>query len=62
MKGLLLKDLYIAKSNILVTIVCLIVLGFGLSFLLEASALLVLAPQEVRLSEKNSFSILSFPC
>ena len=44
MKGLLLKDLYIAKSNILVTIVCLIVLGFGLSFLLEASALLVLAP------------------
>ena len=45
MKGLLLKDLYIAKSNILVTIVCLIVLGFGLSFLLEASALLVLAPR-----------------
>ena len=44
MKGLLLKDLYIAKSNILVTIVCLIVLGFGLSFLLEPSALLVLAP------------------
>ena len=44
MKGLLLKDLYIAKSNILVTIVCLIVLGFGLSVLLEASALLVLAP------------------
>ena len=44
MKGLLLKDLYIAKSNILVTIVCLIVLGFGLSALLEASALLVLAP------------------
>ena len=44
MKGLILKDLYIAKSNILVTIVCLIVLGFGLSFLLEPSALLVLAP------------------
>ena len=44
MKGLLLKDLYIAKSNILVTIVCLIVLGFGLSSFLEASALLVLAP------------------
>jgi len=43
MKGLLLKDLYIAKSNILVTIACLIVLGFGLSVLLEASALLVLA-------------------
>lgn len=44
MKGILLKDLYIAKSNILVTIVSLIVLGFGLSFLVEASALLVLAP------------------
>ena len=44
MKGALLKDLYIAKSNILVTIVSLIVLGFGLSFLLETSALLVLAP------------------
>jgi len=44
MKGVLLKDLYIAKSNILVTLVCLIVLGFGLSFLLEPSALLVLAP------------------
>ncbi len=44
MKGVLIKDLYIAKSNILVTIVSLIVLGFGLSFLLEISALLVLAP------------------
>ena len=44
MKGILLKDLYIAKSNILVTVVSLIVLGFGLSFLLETSALLVLAP------------------
>lgn len=44
MKGILLKDLYIAKSNILVTIVSLIVLGFGLSFLLETSALLILAP------------------
>lgn len=44
MKGVLLKDLYIAKSNILVTVVSLIVLGFGLSFLLETSALLVLAP------------------
>ena len=37
MKGVLLKDLYIAKSNILVTIVSLIVLGFGLSFLVETS-------------------------
>ena len=44
MKGVLLKDLYIAKSNILVTIVSLIILGFGLSFLVETSALLVLAP------------------
>ena len=40
MKGVLLKDLYIAKSNILVTVVSLVVLGFGLSFLLETSALL----------------------
>ncbi len=44
MKGVLVKDLYIAGSNVLVTIVSLIVLGFGLSFLLETSALLVLAP------------------
>ncbi len=44
MKGVLVKDLYIAGSNILVTVVSLIVLGFGLSFLLETSALLVLAP------------------
>ena len=44
MKGVLVKDLYIAKSNILVTIISLVVLGFGLSFLLETSALLVLAP------------------
>ena len=44
MKGVLVKDLYIAGSNLLVTIVSLVVLGFGLSFLLEISALLVLAP------------------
>ncbi len=44
MKGVLVKDLYIAKSNIFVTIISLVVLGFGLSFLLETSALLVLAP------------------
>ncbi len=44
MKGVLVKDFYIAKSNILVTIVSLVVLGLGLSFLLETSALLVLAP------------------
>ena len=44
MKGVLVKDLYIARSNILVTIVSLVVLGFGLSFLLEPSALRFLAP------------------
>lgn len=44
MKGIFVKDLYIAKSNILVTVVSLVVLGLGLSFLLETSALLVLAP------------------
>ena len=44
MKGVLVKDLYIARSNIFVTIVSLVVLGFGLAFLLETSALLVLAP------------------
>ena len=53
MKGLLLKDLYMAKSNILVTIVSLIVLGFGLSVLLEASALLVLAPHVPRQQSYN---------
>lgn len=44
MRGLLIKDLYIARSNILVTIVSLIALGFGLSFLLEPSTLLIVAP------------------
>ena len=44
MRGLLIKDLYIARSNILVTIVSLIALGFGLSFLLEPSMLLIVAP------------------
>ncbi|MCI8636111.1 MAG: ABC-2 transporter permease [Eubacterium sp.] len=44
MKGVLVKDLYIARSNVLVTIVSLIVLGFGISFLMETGALLVLAP------------------
>lgn len=44
MRGLLLKDFYIARNNVLVTAVCLIVIGFGLSFLMESSALLVLAP------------------
>lgn len=31
MKGIFVKDLYIAKSNILVTVVSLVVLGLGLS-------------------------------
>ena len=44
MKGVLLKDFYIAKSNVLVTIVSLIVLGIGLSILAEPSTLLILAP------------------
>ena len=44
MKGILLKDLYIARNNIFVTVVSMLVLGCGLSFLLETSALLVLAP------------------
>ena len=44
MKGVLLKDFYIAKSNVLAIIVSLIVLGFGLSILGEPSALLILAP------------------
>lgn len=44
MKGLLLKDYYIAKSNLFITAVSLIVIGFGLSFLMESSAILVLSP------------------
>ena len=44
MKGVLLKDLYIAGSNVVVTVIMLTVLGFGLSFLMEPSAILILAP------------------
>ena len=44
MKGILLKDLYIAKSDIIVTLTALFVLAFGLSFLLDASSILMLAP------------------
>lgn len=44
MKGLLLKDCYIAKSNIIITAISLIVIGFGISFLMESSSLLVLSP------------------
>lgn len=41
---ILLKDLYIAKSGIIVTLTALFVLAFGLSFLLDASSILMLAP------------------
>jgi len=44
MKGLLLKDCYIAKSNIIITFISLIVIGFGISFLMESSSLLILSP------------------
>ena len=44
MKGVLLKDLYIAKSSIIITLTCLLVLTFGLSFLLDVSSVLLLAP------------------
>ena len=44
MKGVLLKDLYIAGSNVVVTVIMLAVLGFGLSFFMEPSAILILAP------------------
>jgi hypothetical protein len=44
MKGLLLKDWYIAKNNIIITAVSLLVIGFGISFLMESSSLLVLSP------------------
>lgn len=44
MRGVLLKDLYIAKSGIILTLTSLFVLTFGLSFLLDVSAILMLAP------------------
>lgn len=44
MKGLLLKDFYIAKSNMLLMTIGLMVIGFGLSFLMDSSAVLILAP------------------
>ena len=44
MKGILLKDLYVAKSGIVVTLTSLFVLAFGFSFLLDASSILMLAP------------------
>ena len=69
MEGVLLKDLYIAKSNVLVTVVSLVVLGFGLLFFLETSAWLVLAPvsRGQIIGEKFVFYIrlaggISLPC
>lgn len=44
MKGILMKDLYIAKSNIFVAVLSLIAIGLGLSALLEPSAMLTLGP------------------
>lgn len=44
MKGVFLKDLYVTKSNLLVVVGSLVVLGFGVSFLFEPGAILVLAP------------------
>ncbi len=44
MRGLLLKDFYIAKSNIIILGISLIVIGLGLSFLMESSSILVLSP------------------
>ncbi len=61
MKGVLVKDLYIARSNILVTIVSLVVLGFGLSFLLETSALLVLAPVAATTAAFISITVTRLP-
>ena len=56
MKGILMKDLYIARSNILVTIVSLVVLGFGLSFLLETRAALGLVSQgQLFMLDKGGF-------
>lgn len=44
MNGLFIKDLYIARSSIFITLVTVVVLGFGIAFLLEPSALLIVAP------------------
>lgn len=39
MKGVLLKDLYIAKSGIIITLTSLFVLTFGLSFFQDCACL-----------------------
>lgn len=56
MKGVLLKDLYIAKSGIVITLVCLFVLAFGFSFLLDVSSVLMLAPAISTIAIYNSIT------
>lgn len=56
MKGVLLKDLYIAKSGIVIALVCLFVLAFGFSFLLDVSSVLMLAPAISTIAIYNSIT------
>ena len=56
MKGVLLKDLYIAKSGIAIALVCLFVLAFGFSFLLDVSSVLMLAPAISTIAVYNSIT------
>ena len=56
MKGVLLKDLYIAKSGIVIALVCLFVLAFGFSFLLNVSSVLMLAPAISTIAVYNSIT------
>ena len=56
MKGVLLKDLYIAKSGIVIALVCLCVLAFGFSFLLDVSSVLMLAPAISTIAVYNSIT------
>ena len=56
MKGVLLKDLYIARSGIVIALVCLFVLAFGFSFLLDVSSVLMLAPAISTIAVYNSIT------
>ena len=56
MEGVLLKDLYIAKSGIVIALVCLFVLAFGFSFLLDVSSVLMLAPAISTIAVYNSIT------
>lgn len=56
MKGVLLKDLYIAKSGIVIALVCLFVLAFSFSFLLDVSSVLMLAPAISTIAVYNSIT------